>query len=47
MSADSDAWLPRRAPVMKAAASTAAQANAAAHIQLISVKLVRNRAGSV
>jgi len=45
MSAASGAWAERRAPVMKAAASTAAQANAAAHSQLISAKLVRNRTG--
>jgi hypothetical protein len=46
MSADAGAGAARRGPVMKAAASTAAQANAAAQIQLICVKLDRNRTGS-
>jgi hypothetical protein len=47
MSAAPDTGAERRGPLMKAAASTVAQPNAAAHIQLISAKLARNRAGSV
>lgn len=42
MTAGRRAGAGRRAPVMKIAASTAAQANAAAQIQLISAKLDRN-----
>lgn len=47
MSADRATGVRRADPVMKVAASTAAQANAAAQIQLIWPKLDRNRTGSV
>jgi hypothetical protein len=47
MSAGRRAGVGRPGPVMKVAASTAAQANAAAQIQLIWAKLDRNCAGSV
>jgi hypothetical protein len=47
MSAARGAGAGRDGPVMRAAASTAAPANAAAQIQLIWAKLDRNWAGSV
>jgi len=47
MSAGRRAGAGRPGPVMKIAASTAAQANAAAQIQLIWAKLSWNCAGSV
>jgi hypothetical protein len=47
MSASRRAGVRRRGPVMKVAESSAAQANAAAQIQLIWPKLDRNCAGSV
>ena len=47
MSAARGAGAERPGPVMNAAASAAAKANAAAQIQLIWAKLDRNRAGSV
>jgi hypothetical protein len=46
MSADPGAGVGRRDPVIEAAASTAAQANAAAQIQLIWAKLDWNCTGS-
>ena len=46
MSADRGAGAERAGPAMKVAASTAAQANAAAQIQLIWAKLDWNRTGS-
>jgi hypothetical protein len=45
MSAALGAWVVLRGPVMKAAASTAPQANAAAQIQPIWPKLDRNCTG--
>jgi hypothetical protein len=47
MSAGRRAGVGRPGPVIRVAASTAAQANAAAQIQLIWAKLDRNCAGSV
>jgi len=47
MSAGRRAGVGRPGPVIKIAASTAAQANAAAQIQLIWAKLNRNCTGSV
>jgi hypothetical protein len=46
MSAGRDTGVERRGPVINVAVSTAAQANAAAQVQLIWPKLDRNCAGS-